>query len=263
MMEDDDLYSDEEGDFIPLISADSASPETKRKHPLLTRPISSFEIASAADFWGETSPSTKNKCLAIMAISIGCLGILCGCSLVRLGLSRMGNGTKSSILTDHSLDLPTLKTCQQRFNRTIQDVLIQITSHPESICSYNDNDRKIPRCACQNPLVPMARSTFGTSMKEQQWNQSFAHNRAVANRTLDHPYDVVFFGDSITNNWNDQGIGVHRSDTKGSIHDVFQQHFRKENGGTVDGVAFGIAGDRVSQVTFFRKHSTTRGHVPY
>lgn len=247
MMEDDDLYSDEEGDFVPLISSDSSSPEIKRKHSfMLTRPTTSFEIVSASI--DEMDPSTKNKCLAVAAISIACVGIILGCSLVRLGLSRMSDGVESSLLPDHSLNdkFPTM-ACHPRFNRTYQDVFLQITDHQESLCS----DRKTPRCNCQNPLVPMARTTSSGTSINQQWNQAFAHNQAIANRPLEHPYDVVFFGDSITQNWNNPGSGIHGNNVNTSIHDVFRKHFRKESGGRVDGFALGIPGDRCSHL-FYR-----------
>ena len=64
--------------------------------------------------------------------------------------------------------------------------------------------------------------------------------------------DVVFVGDSITEHWNGRDMG----DVRDKDHDVslvFQQLFQKQqhqSQSQIQGLALGIAGDRVSHIHF-------------
>ena len=57
--------------------------------------------------------------------------------------------------------------------------------------------------------------------------------------------DVVLLGDSITEHWNGRDSGVFREKDY-NVSLVFQKLFQKKNGSSVEGLALGVAGDRVS-----------------
>jgi len=63
------------------------------------------------------------------------------------------------------------------------------------------------------------------------------------------PYDVVFLGDSITEQWNGHQYGLGKSKLKG-VKSAFDKLFRKENGAEVDGLALGIAGDTCANLLY-------------
>ena len=58
-------------------------------------------------------------------------------------------------------------------------------------------------------------------------------------------YDVVLLGDSITEHWFGTEFGM-PADAWQEVNLVFREELTKLGGGRVDGLALGIAGDRVS-----------------
>ena len=68
-------------------------------------------------------------------------------------------------------------------------------------------------------------------------------NEAVESST---PLDVVMFGDSITERWNGRDFGRAHNDAYKNNSLAFQRLFQKQNGAKVQGLALGIAADRVS-----------------
>ena len=54
--------------------------------------------------------------------------------------------------------------------------------------------------------------------------------------------DVIFFGDSITEEWNGRWHGK-LLDQLNNTNDAFKKYFKKEEGGLIEGLALGIAGD--------------------
>ena len=94
------------------------------------------------------------------------------------------------------------------------------------------------RCNCQNPTVPMPHSYEG------DWQTTSSRNHKMAKQKRKNPFDVVIYGDSITEHLQGTDLGTgfrrwieHRK--------VFQRAFEKESGGLVDGLALGIGGDTV------------------
>jgi hypothetical protein len=75
------------------------------------------------------------------------------------------------------------------------------------------------------------------------WNATFDRNKGLAAQ-FGEEYDVVFFGDSITEHWEgtEKGFPV---DSWQEVNNVFRKEFTTIGGGRVDGLALGIAGDRV------------------
>jgi lysophospholipase L1-like esterase len=93
-------------------------------------------------------------------------------------------------------------------------------------------------CLCADPLVPTNR------IKDQEWNQAHLANNEAAVAHWARTLDVVFYGDSITEGWNETNYG--KSSTRfAGAKDVFQSLFSTARGGDYEGIALGIAGDAV------------------
>ena len=121
------------------------------------------------------------------------------------------------------------------------------------------------QCSCLNPTIPAVPAYIHDEPKEEGavgWNGTTKMNIQLINETLSalsssssssstseeerERLDVVLLGDSITEHWNGRDMGVFRpKDYNVSL--VFQELFQKrKNGSSVEGLALGIAGDRVS-----------------
>ena len=114
-------------------------------------------------------------------------------------------------------------------------------------------------CSCNDPLEPIngARSTLSDyGHQEDLWTLAFRMNqKLIENATMtsmdttfqdggQKKLDVVFLGDSITEEWNGRWYGKFSERNEG-IRKVFDDLFRRENGSSVEGLALGIAGDTV------------------
>jgi len=101
-------------------------------------------------------------------------------------------------------------------------------------------------CGCVNPLEPHDKHTF------EWWNKSMDFNlELIQNATSD--LDVVILGDSITEQWNGRKNGTQKDDLI-EIKKKFDGFFHKEQGGKVDGLALGIAGDASSNLLYRLKN---------
>jgi lysophospholipase L1-like esterase len=78
----------------------------------------------------------------------------------------------------------------------------------------------------------------------RRWNATFERNKQLAGQFFDDDdeFDVVFFGDSITEHWEGTELGTPAWE---GVNLVFREEFTRIGGGRLDGLALGIAGDRV------------------
>jgi hypothetical protein len=77
------------------------------------------------------------------------------------------------------------------------------------------------------------------------WETPFKRNVELAAHST-KPLDVVLLGDSITEHWLGTSLAV-PSPKRRENAEAFRDLFTKKGGGRVEGLALGIAGDRVSQ----------------
>lgn len=90
----------------------------------------------------------------------------------------------------------------------------------------------------------------GKIMLEKNAEKEAKQNRnipsLVIEKSTSKKFDVVLLGDSIVEEWNARWSGkfVHMSFSK--IQKIWYNLFTKNGGGKIDGLALGIAGDRVS-----------------
>ena len=103
-------------------------------------------------------------------------------------------------------------------------------------------------CSCTSPLIP-ASNTQNVS----KWWTAQKRNRDMANDAAQstEPLDVVFFGDSITEQW--QGTRLFHSDSSDfdGIAATFQQHFGgKATDAPFHGIPLGISGDQSNEVLY-------------
>jgi hypothetical protein len=81
--------------------------------------------------------------------------------------------------------------------------------------------------------------------KYGNWETAWKRNVELAAHVT-KPLDVVLLGDSITEFWLGTSLGVPVPE-RGENAEAFRDLFTKKGGGHVEGLALGIAGDRVSQ----------------
>jgi lysophospholipase L1-like esterase len=86
-------------------------------------------------------------------------------------------------------------------------------------------------------------------MKTHKMNMGLINEALNMKREI----DVVFLGDSITEEWNARLLGRVRKDLRG-IQQVFSRYFTRAGGGTYNGVALGIAGDQSPHLLWRLKH---------
>ena len=104
-----------------------------------------------------------------------------------------------------------------------------------------------PSCTCSDPMIPQSRHTT------RHW--SHAHHMNVERATQyeqhlggvghTHTLDVVFYGDSITEQWHGTRLG-YPVPKKAGIKNVYEDLFSLDHGAKYNGLALGIAGDTVS-----------------
>jgi hypothetical protein len=103
-------------------------------------------------------------------------------------------------------------------------------------CLYGGDDS----CNCDDFTEPMNR------FENKDWFETHLRNVELFDRKMG--YDVVFYGDEVTEGWNGRWLG--RSMVPPTyvtqIQQFFNETFTKRGGGDFDGVALGIMGDVVS-----------------
>jgi hypothetical protein len=92
-------------------------------------------------------------------------------------------------------------------------------------------------CPCKDPLVPI-KDEF------DDWDLTFQQNKEIAASSRARNARVVFYGDSITEGWRGTSFGKERPRTEG-VSVVFDSMFSTDTGAIFDGVALGLAGDKV------------------
>ena len=75
-----------------------------------------------------------------------------------------------------------------------------------------------------------------------------AHIGNVRDAVQSSGVDIVFLGDSITEGWRGTSFGAPSEKRKGNIK-VFNSFFSESKGGDFEGLALGIAGDKVRALT--------------
>jgi hypothetical protein len=102
-------------------------------------------------------------------------------------------------------------------------------------CLYGGDDA----CSCDDFTEPLNRYA------KKDWIETHDHNVELIDPK--QQYDVVFYGDEVTEGWNGRWLG--RSMIPPShatqIRQFFNETFTKSGGGEFDGVALGIMGDVV------------------
>ena len=97
-------------------------------------------------------------------------------------------------------------------------------------------------CRCLNPVVPVTPAWI------DKWTNTTNQNIDLVNKAIVRPIqlDVVFLGDSITEQWNGRDSGT-PGEKYHNTSVVFDELFHKsQGGGSLEGLALGVAGDRVS-----------------
>lgn len=102
-------------------------------------------------------------------------------------------------------------------------------------------------CRCEDPLVPTSRAEL------RSWTEAYKDNKAMIEKYMDDhlvmaDLDVAIVGESAVEEMDGRWLGKHRTDELRNIGTIFKNHFRKDKGAPVEGVALGIAGDSAGNV---------------
>mmetsp|Transcript_13882 Transcript_13882/g.27984 ORF Transcript_13882/g.27984 Transcript_13882/m.27984 type:complete len:369 (+) Transcript_13882:60-1166(+) len=116
---------------------------------------------------------------------------------------------------------------------------------PEWFDYYDKHDHP---CLCTDPTVPREREG-STNKRWKDW-----HNAMVkrAEKVQKEGLDFVLLGDSITEHW--RGTKALGKVDLPKERQVFENYFRKSNGGTLDGEAFGTGGDTTTELLWHVTH---------
>jgi hypothetical protein len=102
-------------------------------------------------------------------------------------------------------------------------------------CLYGGDDA----CQCDDFTEPLNR------FEKKDWIES--HNSNIDLINPDIQYDVIFYGDDVTEGWNGRWLGrtMVPPVTGKQINKLFNETFSKAGGGDFEGLALGIMGDVV------------------
>lgn len=102
-----------------------------------------------------------------------------------------------------------------------------------------DNDS----CRCEDPLEPQSRGEFRAWSGAQNANTESINSLIAAGKTTP---DICFMGASIIEEMSGRWFGRDLDDNLKGLGTLFKKNFQKSEGGELDAVALGIAGDTVS-----------------
>lgn len=121
-----------------------------------------------------------------------------------------------------------------------------IDTLPEWCFKLSENNT----CPCEDPLTPRPRFERDNWLETHELNKGLIHECIENNSNI---LDVVFFGDSITEEWNGRWHGK-QLDQLNNTNDVFKKKFKKKEGGQIEGLALGIAGDTAMNLLWRLQH---------
>ena len=101
-------------------------------------------------------------------------------------------------------------------------------------------------CDCYNPMIARE-GTYPGWQSAHEANIDLIDKRQSTRHGSD-PLDVVFFGDSITEEWNGRWFGTNESRFD-EINTVWRELFDSHNA-TIKGLALGIAGDHIANLLY-------------
>jgi hypothetical protein len=132
--------------------------------------------------------------------------------------------------------------CRRIFNKSIEELRQDVSNYssPNEWCDFDHAD-----CKCQS-TIQASPPEWSSHAKRNVWNQTLQRNVKLASQThqVENEWDVVFYGDSITEHWLGTELTTRREQWQGTQR-VFEEYFDSSNGAAVDGLALGIAGDQV------------------
>jgi lysophospholipase L1-like esterase len=157
----------------------------------------------------------------------------------------------SSIGHGHNHDV-----CYDVFSITIDD-LVRRTSQSEASDLCVEAYKNQRGCRCRTNGDAYYPDNYPDELKAR-WNRTTKRNIQLVSPSTQgggsdvlSEYDVVLYGDSITEHWAGTDLGYTFFPWTG-VHEAFDRTFNKRggSGASLDGVALGIGGDRVGQVLY-------------
>lgn len=219
------MMYEEDGDDVPLIGGAAMGGDNDD----LSRKKVSFEIATMHQ---QYHPILRSR---VVACAVCIVTLLAFGSLIRHGFSRSPKPMTTQV--------PAPETCIQRFNMTYEDLLDRLANQEPTEESSPFCSPERPRCPCKKPFVPL-RQDWKDEKMLGKWDRKFERNKA--NAEIEKSYDVVFYGDSITEHWGGVDLGTEYAKLVGA-HVAYNRFFNISNGAPIDGLTLGIGGDRVSR----------------
>jgi hypothetical protein len=138
--------------------------------------------------------------------------------------------------------------CRYIFNKSIDELLQDVSTYttPNQWCVVDEAD-----CIC-GPTLQGSPPTWYSQAQQEFWNQTLHRNVKLASQAnaKEEDWDVVLYGDSITEHWLGTELSTRWEQWQGTKR-VFQQYFNSSNGASVDGLALGISGDQVRWYWFW------------
>jgi hypothetical protein len=111
-------------------------------------------------------------------------------------------------------------------------------------------------CRCEDPLDPVSRNEYNSWTEAFQANTEMLKTKFENDPMAARDVDVAFLGESVVEEMDGRWMGSRRGRSKDllQLEKVFNSHFDKEQGGSVNGLALGIAGDTAPNVLYRLMH---------
>lgn len=154
-----------------------------------------------------------------------------------------------------------LTTCEKTLmhNSSFHDLLQALGNNTAPASTHCRPE--FPDCDWVNPTLPEPRKSNNPKVLEG-WQAAFEANQAaiqaIADAEVDTDLDVVLVGDSLVEHMEGKELGTKKSSLRRD-EDVFETLFTRQGGGSIDGLALGIAGDRCSNLL----HRLQNGELTY
>jgi hypothetical protein len=223
--DDDDLHD--------LLPADGYKNDHSQMQPLNLDHLSQGELDVPVKYQQGPSCSLLSLCCAYLTYAceyaprfcctLGVLGLLVPSYFLVMAVFLNPTEHFGTVVHDYS-------SIQSQYDLTVGNI--------DHWCIKGDNDS----CRCEDPLQPQPKAEF------RPWTKAHNDNKKIVTDLLEKGKttpDIAFMGASVVEEMDGRWFGDKRDEQLEKLQTLFERNFDKANGGKVDAVALGIAGDTV------------------
>ena len=131
-------------------------------------------------------------------------------------------------------------SCAKELNITYSQLFMDVKlKKSPALCRKSDTER----CQCPNPTVPRMRNTTRRKRGNDAWRKAFKRNQEMASSAPEQ-LDVVFLGDSITEQWLGTSLG-RPNKYAAQVPTLWSEFFGRSHA-----LALGLSGDQCNNLLY-------------